>query len=219
MRVITTEVWQLLVCKCINFSCNWNLFVSYFSAWAVRLEPVSERCFVFRCGRQPPLLLRPRLPRTALRVQVERLLPTAIPKVSHNLNFWVIWNNLFHFRHLTSLENSTLAPSAGRKLKGKFFQTHGFWTFWALLNFLSIQPLSRCFNGGRCSDGVDSFSCVCEDGFSGEYCECTDAPEEGGDVTCLNVTALYSHTLPPNFDDILLATTTTTQVKLKGQAI
>ena len=84
-------------------------------------------------------------------------------------------------------------------------------------NFLSIQPLSRCFNGGRCSDGVDSFSCVCEDGFSGEYCECTDAPEEGGDVTCLNVTAQVSYTLPPNFDDILLATTTTTQVKLEGK--
>ena len=123
------------------------------------------------------------------------------------INFWVT----LEFKEFTSLENLTLAPSAGRKLKGKFFKLMVSGKF-DHDNFLSIQPLSRCFNGGRCSDGVDSFSCVCEDGFSGEYCECTDAPEEGGDVTCLNVTAQVSYTLPPNFDDILLATTTTTQV-------
>ena len=28
-----------------------------------------------------------------------------------------------------------------------------------------------CLNGGRCQDGWNSFSCVCEHGFAGTHCE------------------------------------------------
>ena len=70
----------------------------------------------------------------------------------------------------------------------------------------ALMPFFRCFNGGRCRDGVDSFSCECEGGYTGDYCECSP-PGDDGDTECLNVTAEVSHTLPPNFDDILLATT------------
>ncbi len=52
--------------------------------------------------------------------------------------------------------------------------------------------LQRCFNGGSCEDGVDSFTCSCSPGFSGINCEC---PVDGGD--CINVNETVSWTVPP----------------------
>ena len=44
----------------------------------------------------------------------------------------------------------------------------------------------RCFNGGQCIDGVDTYNCNCQDGYFGNNCECP--PEAVDDPSlCLNV--------------------------------
>ena len=41
-----------------------------------------------------------------------------------------------------------------------------------------------CLNGGICIDGVNSFTCECEDGYSGETCEIND--DDCDPNPCLN---------------------------------
>ena len=53
---------------------------------------------------------------------------------------------------------------------------------------------------------MDSFSCSCGDGITGDFCECN------ADAGCINVNESISYTLPPNFDDILIEEETTTFV-------
>ena len=54
-----------------------------------------------------------------------------------------------------------------------------------------LFPILRCFNGGSCQDGVDSYTCSCPDDVSGVNCECGVA----GD--CINVNESVSWTVPP----------------------
>ena len=44
-----------------------------------------------------------------------------------------------------------------------------------------------CFNGGRCIDGLDAFSCTCQQGYTGRNCEfrineCNSNPCRNGGV-------------------------------------
>lgn len=69
-----------------------------------------------------------------------------------------------------------------------------------------IGFLSRCFNGGSCIDGVDSYLCSCPDGFFGTNCECP--PEAVDDPSlCINVNESVSWELPSR--EILNSWTTT----------
>ena len=64
----------------------------------------------------------------------------------------------------------------------------------------------RCFNGGRCIDGVDQYKCSCTEGYSGKNCECP--PEAVDDPSlCMDVNASVSWELPSR--DILDSWTTT----------
>ena len=66
--------------------------------------------------------------------------------------------------------------------------------------------LFRCFNGGSCMDGVDSYFCSCPEGYFGINCEC--GPEAVGDPSlCLNVNESVSWELPSK--DLLMSLTTT----------
>ena len=64
----------------------------------------------------------------------------------------------------------------------------------------------RCFNGGRCIDGVDQYKCSCTEGYSGKNCECP--PEAVDDPSlCMDVNSSVSWELPSR--DILDSWTTT----------
>ena len=55
----------------------------------------------------------------------------------------------------------------------------------------------RCLNGGKCRDGVDSFTCSCPSDYTGKYCECSTI-----DNQCDNINETLSWTLPPNFEEM-----------------
>ena len=58
---------------------------------------------------------------------------------------------------------------------------------------ISAFPGKRCFNGGSCQDGVDSYTCSCPADVSGVNCECGGAAGE----ECINVNESVSWTVPP----------------------
>ena len=40
--------------------------------------------------------------------------------------------------------------------------------------YLSIYLGPKCLHGGGCMDDVNGFKCSCEEGYSGDNCECID---------------------------------------------
>ena len=64
-----------------------------------------------------------------------------------------------------------------------------------LISFTCLSlpfPIKRCFNGGSCQDGVDSYTCSCPADVSGVNCECGGVAGE-----CINVNDSVSWTVPP----------------------
>ena len=55
----------------------------------------------------------------------------------------------------------------------------------------------RCFHDGKCQDGVDSYTCSCDESFSGTSCECS------GEDSCINVNESRSWEPPENFDELV----------------
>lgn len=54
------------------------------------------------------------------------------------------------------------------------FQWQLLWFHWRVVfSFTDVDDCvsSRCFNDATCLDGVNQYSCVCRDGFTGNFCE------------------------------------------------
>lgn len=54
------------------------------------------------------------------------------------------------------------------------------WSFIDLLFFFSFSDINDCEsnpckNGGTCIDGVNSYKCICSDGWEGAYCEASES--------------------------------------------
>lgn len=68
------------------------------------------------------------------------------------------------------------------------------------------MPPDPCFNGGSCSDEVNSFHCTCLMGFMGHRCaqevnECLSSPCKNG-ATCTDYVNSYTCTCRPGFTGI-----------------
>ena len=53
-----------------------------------------------------------------------------------------------------------------------------------------LHPIDHCYSHGKCVDGIDSFSCICDAGYTGTRCnteinECqpTNPCQNGGSCT------------------------------------
>ncbi len=109
-------------------------------------------------------------------------------------------------------------------------------------DIFTLQIIFRCFNGGKCLDGVDDFSCSCPPDHSGSQCHCPLGEEENSEQVsrkiyfsyifpllnfayfllfkCLNLNESISWTLPPTAattPSSILPTTTFKDQAIEGE--
>ena len=78
--------------------------------------------------------------------------------------------------------------------------------FWKMLNsyliwtFLDIDdcPGNGCLQGSTCVDGLNSYTCLCRPGFSGDYCQICPVMKKGpncdqGELISVNVLIFYCY--------------------------
>eukprot|EP00061_Rhincodon_typus_P004945 g23784.t1 len=71
------------------------------------------------------------------------------------------------------------------------------------LSGLLLSPVSSCFNDGTCIDGINSYTCRCQPGFTGSNCqfdidECDSKPCQNG-ATCVDGLGGYRCTCPSGY--------------------
>ena len=64
-----------------------------------------------------------------------------------------------------------------------------------------------CFNGGQCTDGINTFTCMCEPGFEGFVCENSEFDVIPILVTCSNLSLIISFPIKDpssNYPEVVL---------------
>ena len=88
---------------------------------------------------------------------------------------WTIASEFQCLEKKNRMSTNRLPSRSSTKFNLLFFVLHTILSFIFLPYYYSADPndcfRDPCWNNGRCIDGIDQFTCDCQSGFGGEYCQ------------------------------------------------